>query len=453
MNLCCECNPNGCSRRWEIVIILAVFFVVAVTHSVSRNRTSWDSRWTIQTSLSMLDGKLDLDEYKPLLEKADYLSAIQVNGHWYNWYPPGASMVAAPFVWVAQRLDSLAGEDLSAAAHQRMLYKLEAVIASILVALTSVFIYLIARRRLCVLASLVAVFIFAYCTSAWSTASRAMWSHTPSMLMLAAGLWMILKADDKPVLAGLSGLVLAFSFVCRPTNALPAGLLAIYVLVRHRRQFALFAFSAAVVIGAFILFNWFTVGQRLPDYYHGKGFAGDYARTAEALAGQLVSPSRGLLIASPILLLLLAGVWLQIRRRRFGLLGAVLLAAIVLHWVTISVWPIWWGGHSQGPRLWTDMLPFMMVFVIEGLTMMGRRWQLEPSPDTPPVPGRKYVLVRAGHPAIVAMVAVLMVVSFASHFRLANAAATMKWNASPVNVDAQPSRVWDWHDVQMLRGL
>lgn len=421
-----------------------IFLLVAITHGVSRNRTSWDSRWTIPTSLSMLQGRLDLDDYQPLLAECEYRSAIQVRGHWYNWYPPGASMLAVPFVWTIDRVEGLAGENLSTSSHRQTPHKVEAAIASILVALTAVLVYGIARRRLGVGASLLAVFIFAFCTPAWSTASRALWSHTPSMFMLAAGLWMILKATDKPILAGLSGLVLAFSLLCRPTDAIPAGLLAVYVLVRRRRQFPIFAIGAAVVVGAFLMMNWFTIGQWLPDYYHGAGARSISARMGEALAGHLVSPSRGLLIASPILLLFPLGVWLRIHRRRFGLLEGLLLASVLLHWVTISAWPLWWGGHSQGPRLWTDMLPFMMVFVAEALARPVVRSR--PNSAAAPEPPRA-----KARPAVIAIVAVLCAISFAGQYRLSNASATMKWNAAPVDVDAQPSRVWDWHDVQMLR--
>lgn len=46
--------------------------------------------------------------------------------------------------------------------------------------------------------SLLTVFIFAFCTSAWSTGSRALWQHGPSMLMLSAALYLILSAREKP---------------------------------------------------------------------------------------------------------------------------------------------------------------------------------------------------------------------------------------------------------------
>jgi len=431
-------------RRRERIVTLAVFFAVLIPHSLSLNRTSWDSRWTVYTALSLIrEGNIDLDEYRPMLEKNGMLSTYPCRGHVYNWYPPGPVLLSVPFVWVMDRAYALAGEDYSATIAQRTPHKFEGVIASFLVAITSVLIYRIARMRLAVKGSLLVVLVFAFCTPVWSSASRAMWTHTPSILMLTTALWMISGAmlrakspeawhQKKPIFAGLAGLPLAFSLLCRPTNAIPAGLLAFYVLLKHPRQVPLFVACGAAVIGPFLYFNWQTYGTLLPDYYF-------LARSApgtqfwEAFAGHLISPSRGLLIASPILALVPVGVWLKIRRREFGLLDALLLVAIALHWVLISSWcNWWWGGHSLGPRLWTDMIPFLTWFLIP---VAGA---IVPSEGKP----RRPALVLAG---------VLVVASFLAHASLSNNPAAPRWNPVPVNVDQAPWRLWEWHDVQFLR--
>jgi hypothetical protein len=30
--------------------------------------------------------------------------------------------------------------------------------------------------------------------------------------------------------------------------------------------------------------------------------------------------------------------------------------------------------------------------------------------------------------------------------------AVYRWNAEPVDIDVQPSRLWDWRDLPFLRG-
>src|SRR5262249_16853849 len=47
--------------------------------------------------------------------------------------------------------------------------------------------------------------------------------------------------------------------------------------------------------------------------------------------------------------------------------------------------------------------------------------------------------------------AVLVVMSFTIHYRGAYRRITWDWNSVPVDIDADPSRIWDWRDLQFLR--
>lgn len=49
--------------------------------------------------------------------------------------------------------------------------------------------------------------------------------------------------------------------------------------------------------------------------------------------------------------------------------------------------------------------------------------------------------------------ACLVAVSFFINFRGANTWAVYRWNAIPTNVDTEPSREWDWIDVQFMREI
>lgn len=46
-----------------------------------------------------------------------------------------------------------------------------------------------------------------------------------------------------------------------------------------------------------------------------------------------------------------------------------------------------------------------------------------------------------------------IIISFLIHYRGATVWDVHKWNQEPVNVDSVPNRVWDWNDIQFLRGL
>src|SRR5262249_54869234 len=147
------------------------------------------------------------------------------------------------------------------------------------------------------------VLIFAFGTPAWSAASRALWQHAPSMLVLALAVVLQRRASHFWLLGALLGV----SYVIRPTNALPIVLTAAWVLYGHRGKTIEFAAGLAAVLAAFVAANDQVYGAPLSPYYH-PGHWGRSIFVTEALAGTLVSPGRGLFVYSPILLYCAAGV-------------------------------------------------------------------------------------------------------------------------------------------------
>jgi len=58
-----------------------------------------------------------------------------------------------------------------------------------------------------------------------------------------------------------------------------------------------------------------------------------------------------------------------------------------------------------------------------------------------------------GRPFRVAVVACLIAISVFINFRGAMMGRVYGWNRDPADVDKYPSRIWDWHDLQALRGI
>jgi len=229
-------------------------------------------------------------------------------------------------------------------------------------------------------------------------------------------------------------LPLAAAYVIRPTNSISILLLGVYMLMRHRKYVLPALAWSLLIAGPFVAFSLNVYGAVLPPYYRASRLD-QHPGFYEALAGNMVSPARGLFIFSPILLLSAVGIWLKIHRRQFLLLDGLLLAAIVLHWAAISSFPHWWGGHSYGPRFFTDMTPYMVYFlmpVVAELRQAGPR-----------VVARRVCLISA--------MVLLGGASFFIHMRGANAWSTMLWNVNPTNVDQHPERLWMWDDLQFLR--
>jgi hypothetical protein len=158
---------------------------------------------------------------------------------------------------------------------------------------------------------------------------------------------------------------------------------------------------------------------------------GSNSRFWEALAGNLISPARGIFIFSPVLLFSLYGIFLKIKTKQMNVLDYTLLLSIVLHWVVISSFPVWWGGHSYGPRFFSDMLPYFLYFLVPALKGVSNLRGIKKQ-------GVAFVLGCS------------IALSFFIHYRGATSWDVYIWNSYPKNVAL---RLWDWQDPQFLRGI
>ncbi|MBI4670404.1 MAG: hypothetical protein HY741_01880 [Chloroflexi bacterium] len=407
--------------------------------------TVLDSAWVLHTSMSILrEGNIDLDEYQAIFSAPNDYHLERVGNHTYYYFPLGTSLLTTPMLAAADLAAGLARFDLGKyfLTHGPVAFDpwlplnlMERVFASTFAALTVVVMYGIARHFLAVPRALVVVFIFAFCTSAWTTASRGLWAHGPSMLMLALAFYILLRAEAQPRWIPFAALPLALAYIIRPTNSISLVILSLYVLVRHRRAIIPYTLLGALILLPFFLYNSTVYQNWLPPYFHPQGLTITPA-IMEPLAANLVSPSRGLLIFSPIVLLSIGGLVLALQDRSHRALALALAVILVLHsFIIASVnhWARGWvAGWAIGPRLYTDMLPYLIYFlipVLAWLPALSKTWR---------------VLAAAG-------LVVLATTSFAIHFHCATSMACMAWNYTPIDIDRAPQRIWDWSDPQFLR--
>lgn len=418
------------NRRLLGACLFAIAFAVYVASPVM---TSWDSRWSIHTAVSILrEGNTDLDEYRVMLEASNYYAIERVGGHLRTRYPLGVSLLAIPFVAIADVANPHpAGAPEAVTFSITHAEKIERFIASLVVAAAAVVVFLTASIELPPLPAFGLGAAFAFATSAWSMASRALWQHGPSMLLLAIALHLFVRARSNPSLAGWAGLPLSLAYVVRPTNAIPILVFTLLMAWKMPRILPRYVLCALPVAAALGWYSYATYGSLLPPYYSTGQIEGSpYFWTA--LAGHLVSPARGLFVYSPMFLLSIAGVALKLRRGTFDALDGALVAIAVLHWIMISAFPIWWAGHSYGPRYFSDVLPVFMYFlipVVQSIRELG---------------GRQRRLAVSG---LVALCALGVAIN-------APGALTRRawaWNVTPVSLDLAPERLWDFRDPPFLR--
>jgi len=375
----------------------------------------------------ILEHNTDLDEYTAIARESNNYCLKIVDGHLYSIFPIGPSVVEVPFILAAMPFT-----DLTDSMKTSIPTGADHLIAAVIVALTAVFIFLIGEqffdsRRY----SLLLTFIFTFCTSAWSTASLNMFQHGPSILFLTINLYLIVLARKNPAIIQYASLPLAFSYMMRPSNSLSIILLSVFVLIWYRRYFIRYLLWALPVAVPFIIYNLAVYEWPLSTYYYTVGRTESVSSFFVGLAGTIVSPGRGLLLFSPVLLFSIVGVFMKREERSEKRLDYFLAAIVVLNWLTFASIYDWWGGHSFGPRNFTDMMPYMAYLMIPVLMWMSKSRGLDKL-------------------AISWCVLMLVAISFFIHYRGATDIDVQSWNFQP-DIDRNPGRLWDWRDIPFFR--
>jgi hypothetical protein len=406
---------------------IAVFVIAFAVYRASPVVPIADSYYTLLVAENLYRrGSVSLDGIRaPASDELSYQLVQTARGLHYR-YGIGSSILSVPFVAAANACGlSLTRADGSY--DPRTERRLQRLLAALVTAATAALLYRTARLFLAPPIAMAAAFAAAFGTSLWGTASRSLWSHTWGTLLLALAVYLVARAErGRALLPILLGTVLAFGYLVRPTNAVPAVAVAVWALARSRRDGVVLAGVAALWLAAFLAFSFATRGELLSVYYQGRRL--HVSVFGEALLGHLVSPSRGMLITTPVFL------WVALRAARhvrspsavrMGLLSA---GIIVAHLLVLSVMYRWWAGHAAGSRVTTELVPWFFLLACLGLEAGTRSVARAP----------------AALPALLVAWGVFCQGSQAL-FR-----ETWEWNSLPRPIDADPGRVWEWRRPEFL---
>ncbi len=421
------------------LLIAGLGLLVFAVHALSPVTTSTDSAWTFHVAASILrEGNVNLDEYRPLMDLDLDYRLRSVNGHIYYYYPAATPLLVTPVVLITNAafaatrpadfyayLDTHGPDERTA--------KLEKLVASAFVAMAAALMYAIARRQLGTWRSIAIALIFAFGTSMWSTASRALWQHGPSALLLLLALYLTISAPDRTWAMFATGLTLAFAYLVRPTNSLSFAFFGLYFLLNAPRRIWAYAGGALVVLVPYLADSVMTYASLLPPYsFQLFERLATPAAFLEALVGTLISPNRGLFIFTPLFLFASYGATRAISMGGLtkGNLSLYLAGILVTHWIVTSLFEDWGGAWSIGPRYFVEVMPFLTYFlipVVGGTLLESKAW--------------RFVFV------------VATAMSVLIQARSALSAYPFLWNGKPQALVDAPERKWDWGDVQFLRGL
>ena len=339
-----------------------------------------------------------------------------VKGKIVSAYPIVSGMLSIPLYFFAHSLDI----DIF-----RYRFILALFSASMICSLSAVFLYF-TLRNITKREETAAIFSLIYCfaTPVLSVISRGLWSHTASLLFITISLFLVF--DKKGKFSKYCGLSLGLAIWSRPSNVFLVIFLIAYLYLKQRNSFKWFLVMFFIPLSILFIYSSqyldsvFVLGQ----YQDVSGFN---SPLLIGLLGLLISPSRGILVYSPIFLFSFAYMFYMFFSNKFSLIYRCLTLGSIAVILLFSKWHMWWGGQSFGYRIISDIVPILIIF----LAMIWER-----------------LIINRGYLKIIFII--LLLFSVYTHL-LGAFVYPGGFNFSPDLIDENPQRLWDFSDTQITR--
>ena len=377
-------------------------------------------------------------EYHDHTWKNGHIHQIElVAGHLYYYMPPGSSVLSVPYVALLNSF-GISAVNTDGSYNPEGETKIETSLAALLMAALAVNFFFTSRLMLPTSWSGIVALGGALGTQVWSTASRALWADTWGMLLLGVVVYLLLGHElgrrriNPIVLATL----LSWMYFIRPTYAVPILAITVYLFIFHRNLLWRFLGASALWLLGFIVYSWTHFRAPLPHYFMPNRLS--FGSFWVAMAGNLVSPSRGLFVYVPVLFFvayILIHFWQHVRFHSLVYLSLTVVAGFL---VVVSGFEPWWAGASFGPRYTAPLVPWFVLLAILGLNAM-----LESNEEQQLAGSRSSIrsqLILGG---------LLLGSSVLSNAVGAISNDAWMWNTIG-NIDSDPKKVWDLGYPQLL---
>lgn len=406
----------------RICLFTAVVLIFSLTYSSEVQRGGYyilsDPVGSLLVTQSILDsGTIHLDEYRGsrVFPETD-IKYFEANGHIFNKFPPGSSLMAIPPVLAA----NLTGRHMSVLVFETWMH---CVLAAFTLCAFFLIILFAARGFLGFQAAFVVSLFMTLCSPAASTMGAAWWSTNSWVLFFSLAVLGVVRKWN----GYLNGALLFGVFLSRPTGAIPVVLFAVYLIAARGHQTLRTLVSLVLMSIGFLIYSMSEFHTFLPPYYSPGGVLNYPSLKAFFLL--LFSPSRGLFVFFPQGLLILAGVilyWNRIKSRLILILSLLSVFGLI---ILVSSHQHWWGGLSYGPRLLCETIPAWTIMAV-------LLWKAVP-------PGSKKTA------------AILFLVFSCWGFWVNTIQGlhnkeTALWHDRPASVDQFPERLESWSSSQFL---
>ena len=413
--------------RSAMVIAVAMFLLY---NANGREIGSYDSLPTKYAARELLlRGTLSLNHvvgHTPqLIERSGFV--LTRDGRYRSAYSPVPAVLAAMIMWPLWTAHVF---DINAPLAPAFI---AAIASSLLVAAAVALAFLTARRFTSAGRAAVVAVAAGAGTGLWSTASQTLWQHETAIFGFMVAVYAITTRQLRLRHLMAIGIGLGLAEGSRmQLGAAVAVLILGLVFIAGWRSATIASAVAALVVAPVAITNlrWFgsVLGggpmlETLHPMLHGT--TQSFRLMSDGFIGLLLSPSRGLLIFSPVTAFIGAGVPAVIRGR-WCAPAFWCLAAAVAQFLIYGSYTVWWAGHTYGPRYMLDLIPLL-------------------------IPAGAIAADTIRRPATIALAAVALLCSIGIAALGAFSYPHDAWNSSPVDVDRNHERLWSWSDNQIAR--
>lgn len=419
---------------------LILFFITFLIFNLNMNSLgSGDTIPTKLLPLNILSGNgLYFDNYVDFLKnKYDTIYYFQqFNGHYVSTYPIFTGLIILPIY-----LPFFIYQNYIGIIDVNSLYNISSgfqkIAASLLASFSVVLFFMLIKKisnnyKTAFLFAL----IFAFGTQTFSISSQALWQHgTANFFMIASQLFLIeaLQQDSSRnkffyVFSLISAI---FSFWSRPNFLLFLVIIYIYTYLRESRKRLLFSIISFIGVILLLGYNF---------YFFNSSFGGYGVHTAtfnvdliiNNLTGLIFSPARGIIFYTPIFILSFLSIYFlkQINKLsiKLKIIFYINFIYFVLGLILNSFWGGWWGGHSWGDRLLTDIAVSAIILLY-------------------------FFYINIQNHVLKLIFYLFIIYSVFIQSIGVCCYSSSEWDAYPKNVDFNNSRLWDFVDNPILRSI
>lgn len=288
-----------------------------------------------------------------------------VNGHYVSLFPIVTPILITPVYFLSYLLFTLFQIPFDVTG----VMILAKTCATIIAALSCVFVYLTVKELFSRNVALVTTLIYAFATSTWSVSSQALWQHGTVELLLILMIYIVIRNERSPSVKNIVALgLLAGLFVFnRPPDVILLLPIAGYVIWYAGKNLPVYCLSAGISGLPFLIYNMLIFGNVFGGYKQNLEFFAFNLDFIRNFSGLLIAPNAGLLVFSPVLVLSVLGYSRldAITSSRIRQVLFVFGPVIILDILVYSFFGLWDSStaYSYGQRFLTGFIPVLAIFI------------------------------------------------------------------------------------------